>query len=165
PIYDRYQSEDGYYVVPPPYTGTFMPPKPDLVFHNTPNVFKNIHTAFNVKLSPTKPDNDSSPIHRPLAPITEDWISDSEDDSETKIPRITPSFVQPNEQVKPHRPSFKPVVTSILAANLKTAIPKPKSQRHSRNRKACFVLLTKSNLVPITTARPVTADAPKPHVT
>nr|GEW52042.1 ribonuclease H-like domain-containing protein [Tanacetum cinerariifolium] len=30
PIYDRYHSEDGYHAVPPSYTGTFMPPKPDL---------------------------------------------------------------------------------------------------------------------------------------
>nr|GEU82511.1 hypothetical protein [Tanacetum cinerariifolium] len=30
----RYKSEDGYHAVPPPYTGTFMPPKPDLVFHD-----------------------------------------------------------------------------------------------------------------------------------
>nr|GFC67958.1 putative ribonuclease H-like domain-containing protein [Tanacetum cinerariifolium] len=33
-----------------------MPPKPDLVFHNAPNVNETIHTAFNVVLSPTKPD-------------------------------------------------------------------------------------------------------------
>nr|GFB04872.1 hypothetical protein [Tanacetum cinerariifolium] len=31
PIYDRYQSGNGYHAVPPPYTGTFMPPEPDLV--------------------------------------------------------------------------------------------------------------------------------------
>nr|GFA81555.1 putative ribonuclease H-like domain-containing protein [Tanacetum cinerariifolium] len=37
PIYDRYQSGDGYHVVPPPYTGTFMLPKPDLVFYDAPN--------------------------------------------------------------------------------------------------------------------------------
>nr|GEV78181.1 hypothetical protein [Tanacetum cinerariifolium] len=30
PIYDRYQSGNAYHVVPLPYTGTFMPPKPDL---------------------------------------------------------------------------------------------------------------------------------------
>nr|GFB74838.1 hypothetical protein [Tanacetum cinerariifolium] len=30
PIYDRYQSGEGYHAVLPPYTGTFMPPKPDL---------------------------------------------------------------------------------------------------------------------------------------
>nr|GEW54768.1 hypothetical protein [Tanacetum cinerariifolium] len=32
PIYDSYESREGYHVVPPPYTRTFMPPKPDLVF-------------------------------------------------------------------------------------------------------------------------------------
>nr|GEY82016.1 putative ribonuclease H-like domain-containing protein [Tanacetum cinerariifolium] len=37
PIYDRYQSGKGYHAVPPPYTGTFMPPKPDLVFHDASN--------------------------------------------------------------------------------------------------------------------------------
>nr|GEZ85785.1 hypothetical protein [Tanacetum cinerariifolium] len=58
PIYERYQSGDGYNVVPPPYTGTFMSPKPDLVFHNAPYVNETVHTAFNVKLSPTKLDND-----------------------------------------------------------------------------------------------------------
>nr|GEY49808.1 hypothetical protein [Tanacetum cinerariifolium] len=29
-LYDRFQPSGGYHVVPPPYTGTFMPPKPDL---------------------------------------------------------------------------------------------------------------------------------------
>nr|GEY73173.1 hypothetical protein [Tanacetum cinerariifolium] len=77
----RYQSGEGYHVVPPPYTGIFMPPKPDLVFHDAPNDHETIHTAFNVELSPTKPDKDLSHTHRPSAPIIEDWVSDSEDDS------------------------------------------------------------------------------------
>nr|GEY26356.1 hypothetical protein [Tanacetum cinerariifolium] len=34
PIYDRYQSGNKYHAVSPPYTGTFMPPKLDLVFNN-----------------------------------------------------------------------------------------------------------------------------------
>nr|GEU35705.1 putative ribonuclease H-like domain-containing protein [Tanacetum cinerariifolium] len=58
PIYDRYQSGNGYHAVPPPHTGTFMPPKPDLVFNHVPNDVETNHPAFNVKLSPTKPDND-----------------------------------------------------------------------------------------------------------
>nr|GFA43947.1 ribonuclease H-like domain-containing protein [Tanacetum cinerariifolium] len=37
PVYDRYQSGEGYHDVPPPYTGTFMPLKPDLVFHDALN--------------------------------------------------------------------------------------------------------------------------------
>nr|GEW69800.1 hypothetical protein [Tanacetum cinerariifolium] len=56
PIYDRYQSGDGYHVVPSCYTGTFMPPKSDLVFHDAPNVNETVHTAFNVELGPTKPE-------------------------------------------------------------------------------------------------------------
>nr|GEV72733.1 hypothetical protein [Tanacetum cinerariifolium] len=82
---DRYQSGDGYHVVPPPYTGTFMPPKPDLVFNNAPNVNETVHTAFNVKLSPTKPDTYLSHTHRPSAPIIEDWVSDLKDDFEAEI--------------------------------------------------------------------------------
>nr|GEU53473.1 hypothetical protein [Tanacetum cinerariifolium] len=193
PIYDRYQSGVGYHVVPPPHTGTFMPPKPDLVFNDAPNVNETVHTAFNVELSPTKPDKELS--HRPSTPIIEDW---------------------PTEQVKPPRPSINPVETYILATNHQIAIPKPKSHENSRNRKACFVckslthlikdcdyyekkmaqkpvrnhaqrgnhqqyarmtlpnpqrhvvpttVLTKSKLVPITVARQVTATVPTPYVT
>nr|GFA80747.1 hypothetical protein [Tanacetum cinerariifolium] len=72
PIYNRYQSGDGYHDVPSPYTGTFMPPKPGLVFHNAPNDDVPVHTAFNVVLSPTKLDTDLSPTPRPLAPIIKD---------------------------------------------------------------------------------------------
>nr|GEZ59751.1 hypothetical protein [Tanacetum cinerariifolium] len=72
PIYDRYQSGNGYHVVPPPYTGTFMPPKPDLVFNNVPNDIETNHSAFNVRLSPTKPTNDLSLTNRHSAPIIED---------------------------------------------------------------------------------------------
>nr|GFA70622.1 hypothetical protein [Tanacetum cinerariifolium] len=216
PIYDRYQSGDGYHVVPLPYTGTFMPPQPDLVFHDAPNVNETDHTAFNVELNPTKPDKDLSHIHKPSVPITEDWVSDSEDDSEAEILHNTSSFLQPTEQVKAHRPSVKTIETSIPAANHKTAIPNPKRNGNRRNRKACFVcksldylikdcdfykkqvdqtpvrnhdqranhqqyarmtlpnpkrhvvpttVLTKSKIVLITTARPVTVVFPKPHVT
>nr|GFB73099.1 hypothetical protein [Tanacetum cinerariifolium] len=141
PKYDRYPSGDRYHVVPPPHTGTFMPPKSDW----------------------------------PSAPIIEDWVSDSEDDSEAEIPQNSPSFIQPTEQVKPPRLFVKPVENSIPAANLKTDIPKPKSHRNSRNRKAYFVcnslthlikdLLTKSMLVPLTAARLVTTAVSQTHVT
>nr|GEU95499.1 hypothetical protein [Tanacetum cinerariifolium] len=65
-IYDRYQSGNGYHAVPPPYTETFMPPKPDLVVNNAPNVVETDHPNFNVKLSLTKPDLD---LHVALAAV------------------------------------------------------------------------------------------------
>nr|GEX72644.1 hypothetical protein [Tanacetum cinerariifolium] len=135
-IYDRYQSEDGYHVVPPPYIGTFMPPKPDLVFDDAPNVNEIVHTAFNVELSPTKPKNVLSHTHRPFAPIIENQVFDSEDDSETKIPQNVPSFIQPTEQVKSPKPFVQHVKTSIPAANPKTTLPKPNNHENHRNRKA-----------------------------
>nr|GFC44150.1 hypothetical protein [Tanacetum cinerariifolium] len=46
-LYDRFVPSGGYHDVPPPVTGTFMPPKPDLVFH-TPPSNENEHLAFNV---------------------------------------------------------------------------------------------------------------------
>nr|GEZ11423.1 hypothetical protein [Tanacetum cinerariifolium] len=90
PIYDMYQSGNGYHAVPPPYTGTFMPPKPDLVFNNAPNDVKTDHSAFTIKLSPNKLDTNLSHIHRPSAPIIEDWVSDLEDESETKTQNGNP---------------------------------------------------------------------------
>nr|GFA73123.1 ribonuclease H-like domain-containing protein [Tanacetum cinerariifolium] len=48
-LYDRFVPSGGYHAVPPPMTGTFMPPKPDLVFH-TPPSDENEHLAFNVQL-------------------------------------------------------------------------------------------------------------------
>nr|GEU70846.1 ribonuclease H-like domain-containing protein [Tanacetum cinerariifolium] len=99
-IYDRYHSGNGCDAVPPPYTGIFMPPKPDLVFNNAPNAVETDHPAFNVKLSPTKPDQDLSRTHRPSTSIIEDWVSDSEDESETRTPQNVPSFVHPTEQSK-----------------------------------------------------------------
>nr|GFB81544.1 hypothetical protein [Tanacetum cinerariifolium] len=135
-IYDRYQSGNGYHDVPPTYTGTFMPPKPDLVFNNAPTNVETDHPAFTVKLSPTKPDQDLSLTNRSSAPIIEDWVSDSEDESETTTPRMVPSFVQSTEQVKSLRHSVQHATTSISP---QIAIPKPTSNGKRRNRKACFM--------------------------
>nr|GEV03868.1 hypothetical protein [Tanacetum cinerariifolium] len=143
----RYQSGDRYHAVPPPYTGMCMPPKPDLVFHNAPTDIETVYTTFNVELSPIKPNNDWSHTYRPSAPIIKDWVFDSKDDSETKIPHDVPSFVQSNKQVKSPRPSVKTIETSILTANTRTAIPKPKRNGNYRNKKACFVCKSLDHLI------------------
>nr|GFB75076.1 hypothetical protein [Tanacetum cinerariifolium] len=61
-LYDRFVPSGGYHAIPPPIKGTFMPPKPNLVFH-TPPSDENEHLAFNVQLSPTKPKQDLSSRH------------------------------------------------------------------------------------------------------
>nr|GEZ50902.1 hypothetical protein [Tanacetum cinerariifolium] len=130
---------NGYHIVPPPYTKTFMPPKPDLVFNNALNAVETDHPAFPVKLSPTKPDQDLSHTYRPSAPIIEDWISDFKDKFKPKSPQNIPSFVQPTEQVKSPRHSVQHVETSIPTASSKTAIPKPRQAN---------TVVTKSNSPP-----------------
>nr|GFB15595.1 ribonuclease H-like domain-containing protein [Tanacetum cinerariifolium] len=46
---NRLQPSGGYHVVPPPIIGTFMPPKPDLFFHNAPIGVETDHSAFTSK--------------------------------------------------------------------------------------------------------------------
>nr|GEU78071.1 reverse transcriptase domain-containing protein [Tanacetum cinerariifolium] len=154
PIYDRYQSGNGYHVVPPPYIGTFMLPKPDLVFNNAPNDVKTGHSAFTIKLSPTKPDQDLSHTHRPSVPIIEDWVSDSEDESETKPPQNT-AIPKPTSNGK--RKNRK---ACFMCKSLDHII-KDYLQRHV----VPAAVLTQSNLVPITAVRPVTTAVPKTNVT
>nr|GEZ49482.1 hypothetical protein [Tanacetum cinerariifolium] len=67
-LYDRLQPSGGYHVVPPPITRTFMPPKPDLVFHTAPIAVRTDQSAFTpVETSipaatpkPTSPKSNSS---------------------------------------------------------------------------------------------------------
>ncbi|GJS56276.1 ribonuclease H-like domain-containing protein [Tanacetum coccineum] len=55
---DRYKTSKGYYVVPPPYIGNFMPPKYDLCVQKPKSVGE---------------------------PLIEDWISDNEDENENEF--------------------------------------------------------------------------------
>nr|GEV92527.1 hypothetical protein [Tanacetum cinerariifolium] len=150
-LYDRFQPSDGYHAVPPLYTGTFMPPKPDLVFNTAPTAVETDDPAFIVQLSPTKPDHELSLTNRPSASIIEDRVSDSKDESKTKAPQIVSIFVQYTKQVKSPRPFVQHVETSIPVATPKEASPKPTSNGKRRNRKACFVCKSLDHLIKIMT--------------
>nr|GEV07697.1 reverse transcriptase domain-containing protein [Tanacetum cinerariifolium] len=89
-FYDRFQPSGGYHVAPPPTTGTFMPPKPNLVFHTAPIAVETDHSAFTVQLIPAKPAQDLSYTNRPTEPIIEDWPD------ETSISAATPKPASPN---------------------------------------------------------------------
>nr|GFA04144.1 hypothetical protein [Tanacetum cinerariifolium] len=106
---DRSQLSGEYHVVPPPITGNFMPPKPDLVFHTALIAIVTAHSSFTVQLSPAKPSQDISHTTKPMAHVIEDWVSDSEDESEPNDPQSAPSFVQTSEHVKPSGHSVQPV--------------------------------------------------------
>nr|GEX84588.1 hypothetical protein [Tanacetum cinerariifolium] len=143
-LYDRVVPSGGYHAVPPPVTGTFMPPKPDLVFH-TPPFDENEHLAFNVQLSPTKPAQDLS--SRPSAPIIEDWVSDSEEDDMPQISKDVPSFAQSFEPVKSPRHSGQLFQAPILVAPPVPLRSNPHSKGSRRTKKACLVCKSEDHLI------------------
>nr|GEZ56528.1 hypothetical protein [Tanacetum cinerariifolium] len=147
-LYDRFQPSGGYHADPPPYTITFMPPKPDLVFNTAPIPVEIDYLAFNVQLSPTKPEQDLSYTSRPSAPIIEDWVCDSEEESEPKDPQQSvPSFAQSSEHVKTPRHSMHPIETTFQAATPVSASLKYNSSGKKRNKKACFVCKSVDHLI------------------
>ncbi|GKA15598.1 ribonuclease H-like domain-containing protein [Tanacetum coccineum] len=115
-VNDKYKTGEGYYVVPLPYTGNFMPPKPDLVLADKDEyVFSESATSVpsaattEVKTSVSKPKSVSELL-------IEDWISDSENENEIKFKsrQRKPSnnkvkFVKSNEHVKSPKESVKKV--------------------------------------------------------
>ncbi|GJW27951.1 putative ribonuclease H-like domain-containing protein [Tanacetum coccineum] len=90
-----------YNVVPPPYTGNFIPLKPDLSFSgleeftSEPIVIKHVVENSEAKASEAKP---KAVRKNNGAPFIKDWVSDGEEEnmSQTKIEkkRAKPSFVK-----------------------------------------------------------------------
>nr|GFA40896.1 hypothetical protein [Tanacetum cinerariifolium] len=158
-LYDRFVPSGGYHAVPPPMTGTFMPPKPDLMFH-TPPIDENEHLAFNVQLSPTKPEHELP--SRPSAPIIEDWVSDSEEEDMPQVTKDVPSFAQSPELVKSPRHSglISPPPMSVAAPPVPLRTHSP-SKGLRRTKKTCFVCKTPSKSQPVLTAAARTISAVK----
>ncbi|GJR04715.1 putative ribonuclease H-like domain-containing protein [Tanacetum coccineum] len=100
-IVDKCKTGLGYNAIPPPYTGNFMPPKPDLSFSgleeftSEPIVIKPVVENSEAKASEAKP---KAVRKNNGAPIIEDWVSDNEEDDvpQAKIEKKTakPSFVK-----------------------------------------------------------------------
>nr|GEY41433.1 hypothetical protein [Tanacetum cinerariifolium] len=132
-----------YHDVPPPITGNFMPPKPDLVFNTAPLDVKSTHSAYNVQLSPAKPAHAKSHTNESMAHIIEDWVSDLEVESEPNDQQNVSSSAQTTEHVKTPRHSVKapiPVVTP------KPTCPKTSCSGKKKNRKTCFVCRSMDHL-------------------
>ncbi|GJX96189.1 putative ribonuclease H-like domain-containing protein [Tanacetum coccineum] len=143
-VNDKYKTSEGYHDVPPPYTGNFMPPKPDLVLADEDDyIFIESVTSVpavatsEVKTSESKPKSVSEPL-------IEDWISDSEDENETesKSKQRKPSFakvefVKSNEHVKSPRESVK-----MVENNKQAKYPRKNSQSPRGNKRNWNNLMT-----------------------
>nr|GEV13114.1 hypothetical protein [Tanacetum cinerariifolium] len=158
---DRYKTGEGYHVVPPLYTRTFLPPKPALVFTDDTNASESVANLINVGLSKHKSSKDKSKTHRPDLPIIEDWISDSEDETEiASVPnQREPSFVKSTKHVKNSKDSVKKVEHNNQAENLRTNNQKSRvrmTHPYSKRNVVPTTVLTRSRLVLLNPARPVT---------
>nr|GEX05495.1 ribonuclease H-like domain-containing protein [Tanacetum cinerariifolium] len=133
----------GYNVVLPPYTGNFMPPKPDLVYPSLDD-FVDVNKSVNESEveKPTAESNEPKTVRKEnKAPIIEDWVSESEEEDELNFQTVKPSFTK-IEFVKP-KTNRKPVEQIRLITN-RTA-----SKNSTFNQKVNIVRTKKVN-----TARP-----------
>nr|GEZ23740.1 ribonuclease H-like domain-containing protein [Tanacetum cinerariifolium] len=103
-VNDKYKIGKGYHLVPPPYTGNFMPPKPDLILVDVDEygISESITSVPAVATNEAK-TSESRPKFV-SEPIIKDWVSESEDENKTgtKSKQRKPSFakvefVKPNE--------------------------------------------------------------------
>nr|GEV96398.1 hypothetical protein [Tanacetum cinerariifolium] len=153
-LYDSFQPSGGYHAVLPSYIGTFMPPKPDLVFNTALAAVETEHLAFNVQLSPTKLDQDLSYTTRPTTPIIEEWVFDSKDESETKA---TYSGKKRNSKAC--------FVCKSMDHLIKDCDYHAKKMAQSTSRNYAHRVLTQSKPVFNNAVRPVSAVVPKINVT
>nr|GEU70317.1 retrovirus-related Pol polyprotein from transposon TNT 1-94 [Tanacetum cinerariifolium] len=134
-VNDKYNTCKGYHAVPPPYTGNYMPSKPDLIFTDEHVVSESITSLPDIAKSKVK--TSETKLKNVSAPIIEDWVSDSEvkDEIETESKQIKPSFanekfVKSTEHVKSPRKSVKQE-----ESNRQTKHPK-KTRQSQRGTKA-----------------------------
>nr|GEU35382.1 hypothetical protein [Tanacetum cinerariifolium] len=139
---DRYNTGEGYHDVAPPYTGTFMPLKPNLVFNDAPNSSETLANMFNVESNTNKPIKDMSKTLRTDAPIIKDWISDSKDKTENEpVPTVVPQST-----VKSPRP-LKHVVNKAHSPIRRPINHIPATKNSNFNNKVTTVMVNKDNVV------------------
>ncbi|GJT72091.1 ribonuclease H-like domain-containing protein [Tanacetum coccineum] len=121
-IIDKCKIGLGYNVVPPPYTGNFMPPKPDLVY---PSLDDFVDMNESIVEKPIVETNEPKTARKENgALIIEDWVSESEEEDVPKIKTVEmfnkPSFAKINfvKQVK------SPRNTSVAKNRQKTPSPR-----------------------------------------
>nr|GEU33981.1 uncharacterized mitochondrial protein AtMg00810-like [Tanacetum cinerariifolium] len=108
-----------------------------------------VDNRFNVESSTNNHIKDTSKTLSPDASIVEDWISDSEDETEIEsVPKKKePSFVPTFKHVKTPRESVKKFEHPKQAKNLRTNNQKSRGHKKNWNKKACFVCKSLNYLI------------------
>ncbi|GJW16654.1 hypothetical protein Tco_0024090 [Tanacetum coccineum] len=93
---DKCKIRLGYNVVPPPYTGNFMPPKSDLVYPSLDD-FVDVNESVSEPIveKPTVETNEPKTARKENgALIIEEWVSDSDEENMPKV-KIVEMFNKP----------------------------------------------------------------------
>ncbi|GJT69500.1 ribonuclease H-like domain-containing protein [Tanacetum coccineum] len=129
-VNDRFKKVEGYHAVPPPYTGNYMPSRPDLSFAGLDdsvyktNVSETITSVPRIESTASKSSKGSleQPKDvRPSAPIIEEWESDSDDDCV-----IRPSFEQ-------NKPSYAKINFVKSDENTRKSVIEQHTYRQAEN--------------------------------
>ncbi|GKA94031.1 ribonuclease H-like domain-containing protein [Tanacetum coccineum] len=138
-VNDRFKKVEGYHAVPPPYTGNYMPSRPDLSFAGLDdsvyktNVSETISSVPRIESTASKSSKDSleQPKDvRPSAPIIEEWESDNENTRKFVIEQHT--YRQAENLRKSQSPRIdKRNWNGIMTQKLRDCF--------EFNKKACFV--------------------------
>ncbi|GJT33460.1 retrovirus-related pol polyprotein from transposon TNT 1-94 [Tanacetum coccineum] len=146
-VNDRFKNVEGYHAVPPPYTGNYMPSRPDLSFTGLDNsvyktnVSKTITSVPRNETSASKSSKDSfkQPKDvRPSAPIIKEWESDSDDNCESVIEQNT------YRQAENLRKSQSPRVNK---RNWNGLMTQKLRDDFEFNKKACFICGSINHLI------------------
>nr|GEZ15946.1 ribonuclease H-like domain-containing protein [Tanacetum cinerariifolium] len=140
----RLQPSGGYHAVPPPTIGTFMPPKPDLVFHTAPIAVETDHSAFTIVPSFVQSSKQVKTPSNSIQPV------------KTSIPADTPKPTRLKSNSSGKRRNKK---LALCARNASLTHKNP--PKHM----VPAAILTQSKPVSITIVRPVSAVVPKIMVT
>ncbi|GJV05343.1 ribonuclease H-like domain-containing protein [Tanacetum coccineum] len=148
-VNDRFKIGKGLYIVPPPYTGNFMPPRPDLSFAGLDDyVFRStmsetvtsVHETETSASKTSKERMEEPKTVRSSAPLIEEWESDSDDDCVIR-PLI--------KQIKLKFINFVKSGENVKFVNKENIHRQAESPRKSQSPK----VLTKSRNVPVNTAK------------
>nr|GEW85879.1 hypothetical protein [Tanacetum cinerariifolium] len=118
------RSYKGYHAAPPPYTGNYIPPKPDLMFMDEHVECEYVNVVSNVTSSAVKTvesvDVKNKDVYNTIEtipvkknnfspPIIEDWISDDESEVELKPKVEDKTFRLSIEKIKNFKPASEKV--------------------------------------------------------
>nr|GFC55821.1 hypothetical protein [Tanacetum cinerariifolium] len=118
---DKYNTGEGYHAVPPPYTGNFMPPKPDFIFADEHVISEYVTSLPGIAKSEVKTSESKPKTVSEL--IIKDWVSDTEDENEIET------------ETKQIKPSLATVKVVNLAKHVKSSRKSVKQEESNRQTK------------------------------